>query len=80
MKAAQLRRQGQARIKNRKGKRSCFKQRPDKTKTEKRKALSINKSDEIDLDHYPDEASNDADDEEAGDVDIEGEDAEGKYS
>ena len=33
----------------------------------------------IDLDHNPDEASDDAEDEEAGDVEMEGEDADGKY-
>ena len=76
---AQLRKQGQARIKNRKAKSSCFDTRKNKTKTEKRRALSNAKSDTmIDLDHYPDEASNDAD-EEAGDVEMEGEDADGKY-
>ena len=32
----------------------------------------------MDLDHNPDEVSNDAD-EEAGDVEMEGEDADGKY-
>ena len=80
MAAAQLRKQCQARIKNRKAKSGCFKHRPDKTKTEKRRALSNTKSDTmIDLDHNPDEASNDADDE-AGDVEMEGEDADGKYS
>ena len=47
--------------------------------TEKRRALSSNKSEEMDLDHNPDEASNDADDEEARDVEMEGEDADGKY-
>ena len=54
---AQLKKEGQARIKNRKGKGSNFFKRPDKTKTEKRRALSNTKSDTmIDLNHYPDEA------------------------
>ena len=74
-----MRKQGKKRIKNRKGKSSNFKHRPDKTKTEKRRALSNNKSDTmIDLDHYPDEASDNAD-AEAGDVEMECEDADGKY-
>jgi hypothetical protein len=61
----------------RKNKRSNFKHRPDKTKTANRRAFSSSKSDKIDTDHNPDEASNDADDE-AEDVEMEGEDADGK--
>ena len=67
--AAQLRKQGK-KTANRRNKKSNFKQRPDKTKTKKRRALSNTKSDTmIDLDHNPDEAFNDTDDEEAGDGD-----------
>ena len=48
--------------------------------TEKRRALSNTKSDTMmDLDHNPDEAFDDADDVKAGDVEMEGEDADGKY-
>ena len=74
---AQLRKQGQARIKNRKGKRSHFDTRKNKTMTEKKKALSNTKSETM-MDHNPDEAFDDVD-EEAGDVEMEGEDADGKY-
>ena len=77
---AQLRKQGKKTAKSR-NKKSNFKHRPDKRFTEKRRALSNTKSDTMmDLDHNPDEASDDADDEEAGDVEMEGEDADGKYS
>ena len=65
-------------ISKRKGKRSCFFKRPDKSFTEKRKALQNSKSDkEIDLVHNHDEASDDSD-VEAEDVEMEGEDADGK--
>ena len=75
---AQLRKQGKKTAKRR-IKKSNFNARKNNTKTEKRRALLNTKSDTmIDLDHYPDdEASNDADDE-AGDVEMEGEDADGK--
>ena len=75
----QLRKQGKKTAKSR-NKKSNFFKRTEKTKTEKRRALSNTKSDTmIDLDHNPDEASDDDDDEEAGDVEMEGEDADGKY-
>ena len=60
----------------RRNKKNRFDHRRDKTKTARRKALSSFKSDKIDSDHNPD-ASNDADDE-AEDVEMEGEDADGK--
>ena len=67
------------RTSKRKNKRSYFKHYRDKTKTEKRKALQNSKSDkEINLVHILIEASNDSDDEEAEDVEMEGEDADGK--
>jgi hypothetical protein len=62
----------------RKGKRTNFKHRPDKTMTKNRRALSSSKSDKIDSEHNPDESYNYADDE-GQDVDMEGEDADGKY-
>ena len=78
MEAAQLRMQGKKTGKRR-NKRSHFDTRKNKTMTEKRRALSNTKSDTMmDLDHNPDEAS-DNPDEEAGDVEMEGEDADGKY-
>ena len=70
---------GTTRIKKRKGKRSNFYKRPDKSFTNKRKdALQNSKSDkEIDSVHNPVESFNDSDDEEE-DVDMESEDADGK--
>ena len=76
---AQLRKQGKKTGKRR-NKRSLFDTRKDKSFTEKRRALSKIKSvTMMDLDHNPDEAFDDAVDEEAGDVEMEGEDADGKY-
>jgi hypothetical protein len=64
--------------KKRKGKRSKFYQRPDKTKTEKRRALSGLKTDtKIDMDHILFGASNNYE-EEAEDSEMECEDAECK--
>ena len=69
---------GKRRLTKRKGKRSNFKHRTDKTMTEKRKTLSNSKSEmKIDLVHNLIEASNNSDDE-AEDVEMEGEDADGK--
>ena len=69
---------GKRRLAKRKGKRSHFDHRRDKTKTEKRKTLSNSKSDmKIDLVHTLMEASDNSDDE-AEDVEMEGEDADGK--
>ena len=69
---------GKRRLTKRKGKRSNFKHRPDKSMTEKRKTLSNSKSDmKIDLVHNLMEASKLSDDE-AEDVEMEGEDADGK--
>ena len=62
----------------RKGKRSCFFKRPDKSFTEKRKTLSNTKSDmNVDLNHNLPEASDDYEDE-AEDVEMQGENADGK--
>ena len=75
---AQMRMLGKRRLSKRKGKKSYFKHYRDKTKTEKRKTLSNSKSDmKVDLVHNLMEASKDSDDE-AEDVEMEGEDADGK--
>jgi hypothetical protein len=74
---AEKKMQGTTRIKKRKGKSSNFKQRPNRTKNAKRRAFSSSKSDKIDSGHNLDEASINADDE-AEDVEMEGEDADGK--
>ena len=74
---AQMRMLGK-RTSKRRNKKGHFFKRPDKRFTEKRKTLSNTKSDmEINLDHNLIEASNDVDDE-AEDVEMEGEDADGK--
>ena len=66
---------GTTRIKKRKGKRSNFKQRPNRWRgLENSKSVM-----DIDSAHNPDESFNDADDEgEDQDVDMESEDADGK--
>ena len=74
---AEKKMQGTTRIKKKKGKSSNFKHRPDKRFTKKRRALSSSKSEKISSDHNPDESLNYADDE-GQDVDMEGEDADGK--
>ena len=74
---AQMRMLGK-RTTKRKNKRSNFYKRPDKSFTEKRKTIQNSKSEiMIDLDHNLIEASNRSY-EEADDVEIEGEDADGK--
>ena len=71
-----MREQGKKTAK-RKNKRNCLFKRPEKIKTVDRKAFSSSKSDKINSDHNSDESLNYTDDE-GQDVDMEGEDADGK--
>ena len=74
--SAQKRIQGK-RTSKRKNKRSNFFKRPKRSKTANTRDLSSSKSDKLDSEHNPDESLNYADDE-GQDVDMEGEEADGK--